>query len=212
MKDEVRLTPGQLFYIGKVIDAKHMDFAYYAAMENPGEDFRLFETKLRDEVINAGIVSEDFRGNIKIDDEVKSLILPVFESDIESTIDVCYKDDVEAPIMYKFHFANDFILKVTVDGDYFVFTQSNETEVCELLSDLIPDMGLDYSEEKLMDFDSSQVKSIMSFKHIKLGLTSEVRTYFVVEGKLAYENSSNEVYAIGPDTFEDQVKTLILGR
>ena len=60
--DQIQLTPEELFFLGRLMDAKYIDYDYYAAMG-------------------------DIRGEIEISEEAAALMRPVFFGTCETRLD-----------------------------------------------------------------------------------------------------------------------------
>ena len=50
VENEITLSPEELYYLGSVLQAKYIDYAYVAAMDDIGQNYALFESEAKESV------------------------------------------------------------------------------------------------------------------------------------------------------------------
>ena len=78
MMKEIVLTPEQLYFMGRLLQAQYIDYAYVAAMNDINQNFTLFETEAKASLVSARILMEDFGGNVEVDPTVLGILTPIF--------------------------------------------------------------------------------------------------------------------------------------
>ena len=73
MQKEVILSPEELYDLGTRLQARYIDYAYVAAMEDIGQNYPLFERETGAALVKRGILEEDFSGTVTISAEVEGL-------------------------------------------------------------------------------------------------------------------------------------------
>ncbi len=89
MEKEIILTPEELYYLGTLLQAKYIDYAYVAAMDDIGQNYKLFEKETGAALVSKGILLEDFSGNTEISEAAAGLLRPIFFGETETSIDIC---------------------------------------------------------------------------------------------------------------------------
>ena len=89
MDKKVKISPEELYAIGRILNAKYIDYAYVATIKEIGASYELFEKEATDGLVSKGILTEDFSGNIMLKDEALDIFNPVFFGDLETSLDVC---------------------------------------------------------------------------------------------------------------------------
>ena len=112
MNKEIVLTPEQLFFMGRLLQAKYIDYAYVAAMNDINQNFALFETEAKATLVSAGVLMEDFGGNVEVDPAVLSVLKPIFFGEIETSIDICNIGETNIVSVYKYHFHDGAVTEV----------------------------------------------------------------------------------------------------
>lgn len=106
MKKEIILTPEELYYMGALLRAKYIDYAYVAAMGDIQQRREIYESESREGLEKKGILMEDFTGGLEVEAEAKKLLQPVFFGTLESSVDVAGLTERDVPDIKgrRFHF------------------------------------------------------------------------------------------------------------
>lgn len=127
MIDMIQLTPEELYFLGRIMKAKYIDFSYYAAMKDIQKQFEISERKALSGLGEKGLIDENFSGEIEVPTEVFSLMHPVFFGTRESRL----KSDQT----YTFHLDSDSITMGVYNADkgYFTFMSVSDNDLIKLL-------------------------------------------------------------------------------
>ena len=71
MSEELKLTPVELFFCGKLLNAKYIDYDYFAAMPDIQINHDLREQEALEKLEEDGVVEMDFYDNAEFDEDAK---------------------------------------------------------------------------------------------------------------------------------------------
>ncbi len=125
MKEEVQVTPEELYYLGKCMQAKFIDYAYIAAMNDIQQNYTLQEQRSLETLEEKELIEEDFSGEIDIPDEVRQLFEPVFFGRKESRLD---NGEV-----YRFHILGNRLTMSRMESGQIWFSAASVDDLSELL-------------------------------------------------------------------------------
>ena len=112
MSEELKLTPVELFFCGKLLQAKYIDYDYFAAMPDIQINHDLREQETLEKLEEDGVVEMDFYDNAEFEEEAKDLLLPVFFGETESRMEI--KD---GPV-FRFHiYQGKMIMTILEDNE-----------------------------------------------------------------------------------------------
>ena len=205
------LTPRELYCLGGILNAKYIDYAYIAALDDIGQDFELFKKETLASLVSKGILMEDFSGNMDLDESYAQLLSPIFFGNIETSLNICTIGEELRVDIYNYHFYNG---KVTL-----VENQNNELFVCEVDSDYILStvkalLLENYSAESnqvIADFDKSKVTRFFSAKSIDVGKMSQVKTFIEYDDVLCTEVDEAGLISLSAENFIKGVFDIIKG-
>ena len=78
MNQKTVLTPMQLFFCAKLMDAVYYDYAYLAAMPDVQKEYALHEQETMEELEDQGMIERDFDDNVEMAEDLCELLTPVF--------------------------------------------------------------------------------------------------------------------------------------
>ena len=125
MKEEVQVTPEELYYLGKCMQAKFIDYAYIAAMDDIQKDYILQEQRALETLEDKDLIEEDFSGEIDIPEEVRLLFEPVFFGRKESLLD---NGEV-----YRIHILGNRLTMSRIDSGQIFFSEACDEDLSALL-------------------------------------------------------------------------------
>lgn len=82
----IQVTPEELYFLGRIMKAKYIDYSYYAAMKDIQKQFDICERKALSGLGEKNLIDESFSGEIEVPEEVSSLMYPVFFGTRESRL------------------------------------------------------------------------------------------------------------------------------
>ena len=199
MNKEIVLTPEQLYYMGRLLQAKYIDYAYVAAMNDISQNYSLFETEAKAALVAAGILMEDFGGNVEVDPYVLDILKPIFFGEVESSIDICNIGEPSTVSVYKYHFYDGAVTMVTGDNGKLLIKTVDQMAIRNNVESLI---SKEYNaENKVVDtIDASQITRFIAFKHIRVGITATVKTY-IEANQVFYQEIADSIESVTRDQF-----------
>lgn len=176
MGETLLLSPGELYYLGWLLKAEYIDYAYMAAVPGTGGNFRLFAKEASAALAAKGILQEDFSGNFELDPTAARLLRPIFFGGREMTVDLCRLDGDRAVTAYKFHFLGDLAVMVNCQGEKLMISQTGSQDIMEAVAGLLPQER----EQEAAELSPEDVSWILAVKSVCLGGGAE-RALFVMD-------------------------------
>ena len=105
------LTCEQLYFLGEILKAKYIDYRYIKAMPDIQKQYTYLKNKSISALLRAGILQEDFTGNLKVLPAYEALFSPIFFGKEEACVET---SDGRA---YMFHQKGEVRTAVTAAED-----------------------------------------------------------------------------------------------
>ncbi len=210
MEHFITITPNELYYLGTILQAKYIDYAYVAAMEDIRHNYALCEAKTRSALADAGILIEDFAGNIEIEQKAKDLVMPIFFGEFESCVDITTLGEEADVTTKRFHSYNGAVTMVssTVEGKLRVAAISKE-EIAQLAAELLPENYCCESVTVTEELQQEDVTRIIAIKNTVIGKSAVVKLFLEADGIMYQENSENKAESMTADAFVKSVLEII---
>ena len=80
MSEEIRLRPEQLYFLGQLMGARYIDYAYIADMRELGRNYPYIEQGVLTELSREGLIRKRLGGGTVVRADVASLLMPVFSA------------------------------------------------------------------------------------------------------------------------------------
>lgn len=210
MEYSITITPGELYYLGRILQAKYIDYAYVAAMEDIRHNSAVYESGTRSALVEAGILSEDFSGNLEVENKVKELMTPVFFGEFESCIDITILGENPGINTKRFHSFNGAVTMVcsTLEGKLQI--SSVDEEKLRLTAEELLSSGYSCTETNAVeDIPQENVERIIAVKNAVIGKTAVVKLYVEADGIIYSENSSGAIESLTAKDFATSVLNII---
>lgn len=209
MDKEIILTPEELYYLGSFLQAKYIDYAYVAAMSDIKQNFSLFETEAKAALVSAGILMEDFGGNLEVNPGVLRVLKPIFFGETETSIDVCNIGQTNTVAVYKYHFHDGAVTMVTGNNSKLVIKTADQITIREKVESLISET---YNAESQMveEIDKAHITRFIAFKQICVGTTSMVKTYIESDG-VFYQEKEESIESVTRTQFVSDAFDVVKG-
>ena len=210
MDKVIVLSPEELYYFGTILQAKYIDYAYVAAMDDIGQNYTLFEKETAASLVNKGLLFEDFSGNVEISDEALALLKPIFFGETETSIDICELGDENRVSVYKFHFHDGAITMVSGKEGKLEIKLVDQILIQDMITKLIPK---NYScEQKVVtDIPRDKITRFFAFKKILVGKTSVVKTYIEADGVIYQEKDEEHIESVAKESFLSDTFDIVKG-
>ena len=211
MENTIKLTAQQLFYLATLMDAEFIDYSYVSAMGNVGDSFRLFESRVRNELVDAGILSEDFNGEVEIIENVRKLLEPVCRSFEELTVDIIQTGDAVDVVSYHFHLKDDCVTMIYGADDFFNLCDVSTATVKEVIQGILPNDYSAVTGTLDKEIEEERITRIVSVKSVVPDGESVVEVFFEYDGKMCKENEDDQVVVLDKEAFIDECMTALQG-
>lgn len=205
MKKEIILTPEELYFMGVLLQAKYIDYAYVAAMGDIQQRREIYESESREGLARKGVLIEDFSGNLEVDAEAKELLEPVFFGTLESSVDVVMQGGEERKALpgRRFHFHEGRITTTAMGEDGICLEAVDAGWIQAWLRALLPegapaDGRADVSIE---DINRDKVSRIIAVKSTLVGERAAVEIYVEAEGRIFCEKTAGQPQALTREQF-----------
>lgn len=206
---ETRLTAVELYFLGKQLHAKYIDYAYIAAMDDIQENFNLKSKETLAELVKKGILEEDFSGKITINQGAERLLTPIFFGEKESSVDVCWLKEPKRVDIFKFHFFDDRITMVT-GVEHELLVKEIDVSFFEPFVKELADKHKDINNT-LTEIDSEKVLSFIAVKHVTLNSHSYVKTFINIEDVIYESSDEGLLKSVMKSGFVTQVVNVLRG-
>ncbi len=128
---ELLLSPEEIFFIGKEVKGKYLDYDYIAAMRDIGKQGKIRREEIMAGLEKKGYAQEDFLGNLEIDPICLELLLPLYQGAYEAELIV--KEAERQVLHYKFHHMEEKISLVNCYAGEFRVRNCDKKEIERLL-------------------------------------------------------------------------------
>ncbi|MCR5275786.1 MAG: hypothetical protein K6E26_10575 [Clostridiales bacterium] len=210
MEKPFLLSARQLYYLGAVLKAQYIDFAYVTAVGSILENFSSYEAGIRDELIGEGYMTEDFSGNIEVSDELQIMLRPLFFSGVEATLEIVGVGEFEALQMYRYHIGDNKIIQVTNIDTQLELKEVGPEDVKAVVESILPDTYTNADAPKIEEYEPEKISLMICVKNAKLGEKSSAKV-FVKMNQILYEESPDDVIrSVSRDEFIQQTEDILL--
>ncbi len=128
MRQEIRLTPVELYFLGKQMNAKYIDYQYIAEMPGIQDRYTLWEQETLGGLEERGMLMEDFSGDVEIEENVKELLNAVFFGKTEST--------VQAEQTHRFHVHEGRVTHTVIEERNILLCEVDDADIARILTGL----------------------------------------------------------------------------
>lgn len=180
MEKEIILTPEELYYMGTLLQAKYIDYAYVAAMGDIQQRRGIYESRSREGLAEKGILMEDFSGGLEVDEDARRLLEPVFFGTLESSVDVAQPDGEGGRRHWgrRFHFYEGRITATSMTDGGICLEAADEGMLQTWIAGLLP-AGYAAQERfiRVREIDRSRISRIIVVKSSRAGERAYVNLY-----------------------------------
>lgn len=121
----VTLSPVELFFLGKMLGARNIDYSYIAAMPDIQIQYGVNEQKANASLEEKGLIEVDFSGDTEVNSELAELLKPVFFFETETILETAQR--------YNFHTYEGKTTLGILNGESIVFSTINTDEMHDFL-------------------------------------------------------------------------------
>ena len=209
METKLVLTPMQLFYLGSLLDASYIDYSYVSAIESFQESYNLVENEIKNELILNGVISEDFSGDLIVEDNYSELLRPIFHGNKEIEIDEYLFSNNSIINCYKYHFCDNKITCICFKDDCFEATSVTTETIERLINDISSKYKkIDAGSEQL-DIENIEVSGLLTVKYLELNKESIVRNYLISNQTIIQVKDNDELERVFIESFCEDTISLV---
>lgn len=193
MIQEIIITAEEMYYLGGLMEAQYIDYAYIASMGDIQKEYAVYESTAKNGLSQKGILEEDFSGNINITGSVSELLRPVFFGSFESNLEVFQLGTKPKQHSFRYHVLGEDMTKVSVENSAWRVQSCTSEEILHDWEQCIP-----FESEKTAqtEFHQEHVTNIFVLKHVQIGQDSVVKIFFDCDGQLFSENEKEEIIPV----------------
>ena len=111
MQNTVEISYDALYYLAQLMQAEYMDYDYFKLVGDIETNYDLFAKQAAESLQNSGLLTEDFSGELELDETLRQIATPLFFGNAESSLDLLIQGETVSRSFYKFHFFLLFFLK-----------------------------------------------------------------------------------------------------
>lgn len=210
MVNEFILSPEELYFLGGLIQAKYIDYAYIAALEDIQQNIALRKKETISEMVKKNLVEEDFSGDLEVNQNLRHVLEPIFFGVKESSLDICYVGDEKRVDIYKFHFLEDNITMVTGKDKRLHIKNVTEDMFVELLNDILP-RKYEVDDTVLDSIDHNLITRLIAVKCANINENSFVHIYIESDNKLFFEKKTGALSVVSKEDFINEAVAVLRG-
>lgn len=209
MDKEIVLSANELYYLGKLLQARYIDYSYIAAMEDVSKNYSVFESESEKSLSEKGYIEEDFAGEKEVNPVLKSLLEPLFFGEREAAVSICTVGEEPVLSCFNIHFADENITMVDMSDDSLKITATNYETIRKFVCGILPE---DYIGECTKDIkvEKEMVTRLIIVKSAVVGKGSVIKKYIEADGTV-FGESDTGLESMTRDMFVDEVYGVIKG-
>lgn len=209
MDKEIVLSANELYYLGKLMQAKYIDYSYIAAMEDVGKNYSVFESESEKSLSEKGYIEEDFEGEKEVNPVLKSLLEPLFFGEREAAVNICTVGEEPVLGCFNFHFSDSSITMVDMSDDILKISAADDETVRKFVCGILPE---NYIGEcaKNIKVEKEMVTQLIIVKSATVGKGSVIKKYIEADGTV-FGEGDQRLESMTKDMFVDEVYGVIKG-
>lgn len=207
---EIVVTPEELYYLGTLLQAKYIDYAYIAAMDDVAQNYHLFEADSAASLVQSGLILEDFSGNIEVKEFGRELLRPVFFGETEASVNVCEISEGNRTTVRNFHYYEDRITMVRSCGKKLIIREVDFNDIINEVEIILPE-DYSYDSELIIEkLDNKKITKVIAVKITRRCKGNEVKIFVEHEG-VVYEDDNSKITGLTKERFIKLVTDVIKG-
>lgn len=136
MDETLALTPEQLFVLGTLMDAAHINYDYIAALGEIQRNYSRTHRKCLDELTHLGLLRQRLSGEVSLRPAPKKLLEPLFFGEKEWAFEIFALGNEKTRQVLYFHQREDSVTRVEMKNDQLFLSQSSPEELEQLAGKL----------------------------------------------------------------------------
>ena len=210
MTEELKLSMKELYFMGKFMKGKYIDYSYLARMEDIEKNYAVYKQDTKTSLIRKGVLWEDFSGNMETEPIYLRLLHPVFFGETETA--VCMAriiDGREYTTSCRWHFEPEqgVLCEETEEGICICLATKEKT--VRMLRSLFPAVAEPAVHGRLRTLQSIHADQVVSLKAVSVGQESRVYRYLQENGRLYELRDDSSLLPLGKEQFLQKAMRII---
>lgn len=181
MDEKLVLTAEQLFFLGTLMDAEHIDYDYIAAMHEIGRNYQRVQRSCMSELAQMGIVRQRLSGETTLRPIPEKLLKNIFFGKTETILEVCVLGEQPERHAYRFHWLDGSVVQVQMEGKHLHLAESSREAIDALLTQYITTNAQPRSADRIR---KEAVTRILMAKRMEYGAQGAGAMLFEQDGGL----------------------------
>lgn len=182
MSKNIIVSPEELYYLGTVLQANYIDYGYIAAMRDIQKNNEIYRSEVLESLVNKSYISEDFSGNIEVDDSVIRLVNPIFFGELESIVEVKDINRTEENLVKRFHFYEGAIVSTMISNEDIFIEETDDSDIQAWLMSILPQEYVETDKSyTLSEMSDDQMSKIIAVKNTLVGKRASVEIYAEID-------------------------------
>ena len=204
MKKEIILTPKELYFMGALLQADYMDYAYVAAMGDIRQRREIYESESREGLVKKGVLTEDFSGGLEVDEGSQKILEPVFFGRLESSVETILSGGEERKTLpgRRFHFYEGQVTTTRMGEEGIRLEAVDPGWIRAWLRRLAPQGEEGGQKEVPFEaIDREKVSRVIAVKSTRIGERAAVEIYVEAGGRMFCEKTGGRAQALTREQF-----------
>ncbi len=199
MQNAFEISFDALYYLGRLMQAEQLDYDYFKQIGDIETNYSLFAANASAELQNAGLITEDFSGDMEVDPVLQSVAKPLFFGTDEASLDLIVQAETVTRDLYKFHTYEGKTTKATfLDGKIRIEAWDDFEELyADILRNAVAGRELDSD-----GLDDKKFSKIAILKCLHNGEALPTEGYCIYNGGV-YKMAGDVLQPITPEDFRD---------
>lgn len=126
--EECRITPVELYFLGVLLEAEYVDYAYISSIPEIYDNYRVIEQNTLDHLESKNLIEQDFDGTVTVNEQLEDLLKPVFFGLVECRVITTWSEG-------NLHVGKGFMTFVSQEHDFYLLEIMNDEKLKELIAD-----------------------------------------------------------------------------
>lgn len=212
MEEKLQLCPEELFFLGKLMCARYIDYDYVRMMPDIQKEFKMREKEILASLVRKDLIMEDFSGTMELDEELEKMLKPVFFGEFESEVSYSDMEGEKAPKRYKYHKHEGCITQIEMAEGKLILSGNGTKAAEELESGLLSEH---YQEKDVVipmsEITPSGVLRLLVLKNMVIGKKAAVRELVLMDKTWYVGISKDTAQGLTKEGMRKLWKQLIMG-
>lgn len=211
MIKELTLSTEEIYYLGKLLGGKHINYRYIAAMQDISQNPKGHMQKCRNSLCEKFVLSENLWGDLEVTTDVKEFISPVFFGSFEASIEIVCIDNPKIVESMYFHRNSKKCLMSVEDGQQITFSLADDKALGNIVFSLMP-MGYNEIEKpQLSELQNMNVQRMIIVKNIRIEESVTAEVFYECNGWLCEMLEPEKYKILSPKQFFDKIFNMLEG-